>query len=248
MNAFRVTILILLVAIVGLMFYVLTVYIPEQRKEYSVYEAMRSQSESDARAAADRRNLANNSPVSESPEEESARREVEQSAAALERQRLEADERSALEAGRRKEEAARKRAEAAETAQSKLVGAVASFDEEWNFLRIQVSGDKLPDKDAKVLIVRDGRAVCEAVITGADETPGFVIADPKIMQPAQGDVNIDPASLKPRAGDGVIPSDLIDIGDTSADPFFNSNAAPLPPTTGSSAPEEIEGVLIPVAP
>lgn len=248
MNAFRVTIILLLAAVVGLMFYVLAVYLPDQREQYSVYQAMKNKESWDRRQEEHDRRLRQYGPGAESAEEEQARKAAEQHSAELDKKLNEAEERSVLEEAQRREEAARAAADAAEEAKAaapKPLGVVASVDKEWNIILCSPAG-ACPENGSVVAVVRDERVVCEATVDGQDPESGQFSATLRPVAVPQGDTSVDTSKFTPQVGDAVIVSPLINV-DSSMDSYVNPHANPAPNIpTGNSAPEEIESALIPI--
>ena len=248
MNAFRVTIIVLLAAVVGLMFYVLAVYLPDQREQYSVYQAMKNKESWDRRQEAHDRRLRQYGPGAESAEEEQARKAAEQHSAELDKKLNEAEERSVLEEAQRREDAAARAAadaEAAKESSPQPLGVVASMDSEWNIILCSPTGP-CPENGTVVAVMRDGRLVCEATVDGQDPESGQFTATLRPVAVPEGDTSVDLTKFTPKAGDAVIISPLINI-DNAVESYVNPHANPTPSVpSGNSAPEEIEGTLIPV--
>lgn len=269
MNAFRAIVLLLLVAVVGLMFYIVTVFLPDQQERYDVYQAVSKQQEKDALQEAHENRLKALAADVESEEETLARKEAESRAEQLKQQLNEAEEQSVIAAAKRKEEAAQSRAAAAEANKPKALGAVSSFDAEWNALMFTPVPDAEVTVGMTIAVSREGKMVCEAVVDNRDEQSGQFSATIKPIKMSDN-AGIPAENFIPRAGDGVIVSPLNAI-DQSINSYVNPNALPVvtpgavPQTSaaaegagtepsapadarqeGNSGPEEVEVNWIPV--
>lgn len=235
MNAFRAIVLLLLVAVVGLMFYIVTVFLPDQQERYDVYQAVSKQQEKDALQEAHENRLKALAADTESEEEAQARKEAESRAEELKQQLNEAEEQSVIAAAKRKEAAAQARAAAAEANKPKALGAVSSYDAEWNALMFTPVPDAEVTVGMTIAVNREGKMVCEAVVDSRDEQSGQFSATVKPIKMSDS-AGIPAENFIPRAGDGVIVSPLNAI-DQSINSYVNPNALPvLPPGTPSDTP------------
>lgn len=232
MNAFRAIVLLLLVAVVGLMFYIVTVFLPDQQKRYDVYQAVSKQKEKDALQEAHENRLKALAADAESEQEAQARKEAESRAEQLKQQLNEAEEQSVIAAAKRKEEAAQARAAAAEANKPKALGAVSSFDAEWNALMFTPAPDAEVTVGMTIAVNREGKMVCEAVVDNRDEQSGQFSATVKPIKMSDN-AGIPAENFIPRAGDGVIVSPLNAI-DQSINSYVNPHAMPALAPEGSA--------------
>lgn len=258
MNAFRTIVLLLLVAVVGLMFYIVTVFLPDQQEQYSVYQAASKQRENDARQAAHESRLKDLAADVESEAETQAREEAEARAAQLKQELAEAEEQSVIAAAKRKEEAAQARAALAEANKPKALGAVTSFDPEWNALLFTPAPEANVSVGMTIAVNREGKMVCEAVVDSKDDESGQFSATLKTVK-MKDNAGIPEENFIPRPGDGVIVSPLNAV-DQSINSYVNPRAAraaagetgatPSAPAGDDeekiTAPEELEVNWIPV--
>lgn len=233
MNGFRVTILTLLCLSVGLMFYAVLFVIPGWQEQYNTYQSSLRISEYEKKNDIHRRQMEMFSPSYEAPEVAEARQEAEEAERRGEQSLNEAEESNILAAARRKEEAlareqARKEQEKDDISLSAVIGLVASYDQNFNFIMIRPAVQQAFIPGAELAVRRNGRIVCEAVVDATDAESGQISATVRIAQ-LPGSDTIPEDERNPRAGDEVIPSPFV-----SADELRSQGLPPAP--TGLSAP------------
>lgn len=263
MNGFRVTILVLLALALGLMFYVVTVVIPEEKANYAEYQEALRDSDYQRKDAAHRARLAQIHPEAAESEADLARQEAERNAREREQARIRREEELVLEAGRKAEQRAQDpepqpRQAGSET--SKPLALVAAYDRENNLMMLKpVTEDGMLAIGQVLAISRNGSVACELVVDARDEESGQYSA--YVKHP-----NTVGEESQPKQGDEVIVSPLPQVSDlpalqgaASGEPSLGQDVA-LPPaavapasTAPASVPEkrqpaEVDVPLIPVRP
>lgn len=167
MNSFRIAILSILIAAVGIMGVVVYMTIPSMKDRKTEYDNSRADRERRERQEAEA-----TEEVAPKPAEDSAlaraRAEHREAAERREQEVNNTEEQLALESGLRKEREARSRQAAEEAAAPTALGLVQSYDTNWNIITVKSVTDKLPDKGTLLAVRREGLIVCEATVTNVE--------------------------------------------------------------------------------
>lgn len=238
MNGFRITILTLLCLSVGLMFYAVLFVIPDWQDRYSAYESLQKIDEYDNKNDIHRQQMAVFDPSYETPEVEQARLGVEEAERRGEQTLIEAEEHNVVAAARRRAEAAQARAREEEKkeveAASSVVGYVASYDRDYQFVMIQPKVPQAFFKGAVMALRRNKKIVCEAVVDAVDAESGQVSATVKLAQiTVQGGESTSP---EPVEGDEVIPSPFLSSDELKSGQGPQSMQPLIPSPVPSASP------------
>lgn len=245
MNGFRITVLTLLCLSVGLMFYAVLFVIPSWQEDYRIYQSSVRIAEYEKKNDIHKQQMRVYDAGTETPEVQQARMDQEEAARKNEVTLNQAEESNVLAAAKRKEEAARAEAERrqkeAANPVSAVIGVVAAYDENWNSIMIKPKVPEVFVPKTVVAVWRDKMVVCEAVVDALDVQSGQVSATVKEVDFGEG-TNIDPAKLRPHAGDEVIVSPFetaSELRNEGGEP----SQAPLPVNpSGAGAPAELPAV------
>lgn len=213
MNGFRITILTLLCASLGLMFYAVFFVVPDWQGEYNAYQASQRLKQFDHKSDLHRRQMTSYAPDYETPEVVKAREAAEEAAKKNEIAVLEAQEKEVIESALRQEEMRRVREEQQNAAARENaakhppLGVVSSYDKTWNCVMVspQAQAGSYYEPKSTLAIFRDGRFLCEIIVDSLDVQSGQVSATVRVPQGTIG-VNADgslSAELEPRSGDIV---------------------------------------------
>lgn len=249
MNGFRVTILVLFCLTVGLMFYAVTVVLPQQQAQYNVYQTTMKSKEYEQRDYDHRLRMEQLSPETDAPAVESARTEAEESERRREQALNEAEESSLIASAKRKQEEreAKAAAEAAreEAEQTSVLGVVKAFDAEWNVILFAPQADT-PISNGLVVAVRRGENIlCEAVVDGRDEQSGQVSASVKQANFGASMSHIEVP--KPQEGDEIIISPFPSSKDLRLqDGNFGASGQGAAPQPSDNALPEVDTPLTPI--
>lgn len=274
MNGFRVTVLVLLALALGLMFYVVTVVIPEEKANYAEYQEALRDSDYQRKDAAHRARLAQIHPEATESEADLARQETERNAKQREQARICREEELVLEAGLRAEERSREPQLQEHSDASQPLARVVAYDKENNLLMLKpATEDGMLAVGQVLAISRKGSVACELVVDARDEESGqysAYIKHPQTVgpesQPVQGDEVIvsplpqvsdlpalpGPVSREPSLGQEVTPAPSVPAVASPADSGPASAVTPAAakpaPTPQQSQPAEVDVPLIPVRP
>lgn len=242
MNGFRATILVLLIATVGLMFYAFTVLLPAREAQYSMYqnqlkinEYERKQQEHDAR-------MSRLEATVDAPEVAAARAAAEAEEKKNEAELNAAEESSVLASAKRRQEIEEAATAAEDAAKPSPLGAVTAYLEDCAVLLFKADGSMPVNEGLIIAVRREDYIVCEATVDGRDEESGQYTA--AVKEANFGGVK-DPVAeenRKPRPGDEVIVSPFLSSSDLRLENY-------TPPTTVDDTPRpmpEIEAKLVPV--
>lgn len=265
MNGFRITVLVLLALALGLMFYVVTVFLPAERAGYAEYQEAMLDADFHKKAQEHRARMDKIRPENETSDVDRERQELARKAEERAQELKDREEARILEEGKRAEEA-RKQKEAQATAKAEQaisespVALVTAYDHDNNILMIKpVTEDGMLALGQVLAIRRNGGILCEIVTESRDEESGQYSAYVKnAASPAPGD------EFHPKSGDEVVVSTLPQLSDlpvlnkSSQSPVYPASEAninvviPSPVSNGSNADkevtEEIEVELLPVQP
>lgn len=235
MNGFRITILTLLCLSVGLMFYTVLFVIPDWQEQHRAYQSSLRIEEYQKKNDIHRRQMVVFDPSYEVPEVEQARLGAEEAVRRGEQTLNDAEESNVLAAARRNEEAARRQAQREQEAQqqeqdevtsSPVIGLVASYDKQFNFIMIRPAVPQAFLPGAELAVRRNGRVVCEAVVDNTDTESGQVSATVRLA--TMPDNVIPESELEPIAGDEVIPSPFPSSAELRGDAAQPAAAAGAP--------------------
>lgn len=206
MNAFRITLLVLLTLVIALMFYAIQVVVPGWQGRYDEYVATKRVNELQQRTDAHRARISQLDPEVDSPEVASARTADAEVVRANEQTLNEAEEQSVIAAARQAEEAKQVRESVRKPEEPAALGQVAAFDAEWGVLMVRPLSE-MPINTGLVVAVRRGDALlCEATIDGRDEESGQYSATVKAV--SSGAVKV-----LPQTGDEIIVSPFMSAGE-----------------------------------
>lgn len=265
MNGFRITVLVLLALALGLMFYVVTVFLPAERAGYAEYQEAMLDADYQKKVQEHRARMEKIRPETESSDVDRERQELARKAEERAQELKEREEARILEEGKRAEEA-RKQREAqasAKTEQSVAespVALVTAYDHANNILMLKpVTEDGMLAVGQVLAIRRNGGILCEIVTESRDEESGQYSA--YVKNEGAGAATLGD-EFHPRSGDEVIVSSLPQLSDlpslkNSVQPSSAVNnsqeddisvALPNVPNTNKENAEEIEVELLPVQP
>lgn len=232
MNAFRITLLVLLALVIALMFYAIQVVVPEWQGRYDEYVATQRVNELQMRTDAHLARISKLAPEVDSPEVASARLADAEVVRSNEQVLNEAEEQSVIAAARQAEEAKQVREAAPEPNAPQVLGQVASYDAEWGVLLIRSLSDLPMNNGLVVAIRRAGTVICEATIDGRDEASGQYSATVKAV--SSGGIKV-----QPQTGDEVIVSPFLSAGELRNESGMYSPAAePTPIPASVSQPDD----------
>lgn len=224
MNPFRITILVLLTAAVGMMFYFVCVSQPAMENEHNAYEITR---QSDALTAGTRGDSQEDEAAATTPQDDMLSRKREEQRRAAQEQD-DADfremERRTLEGQAREEEARRQAQTRTEMDQTPAIGLVAGYVQEEGILAIAPLPQQIINPGLAVVVIRNGSAVAEATIDCFDEESRlyFAYLNNVVISSRRKD-------LVPQTGDQVVV-----MGLPTTEELRSGYAAP----SGSLFPEE----------
>lgn len=231
MNAFRITLLVLLTLVIALMFYAIQVVVPGWQGQYDEYVATQRVNELQMRTEAHRARISQLAPEVDSPEVASARSADAEVIRSNEQTLNEAEEQSVIAAARREEEARQVSEPRPEPNAPQSLGEVAAYDAEWGVLLIRPLSD-LPMNNGLVLAVRhDGVVVCEATVDGKDDESGQYSATVKA-------VSTGAIKVAPQVGDEVIASPFLSAGELRNESGMYAPAAAPTPLPSSVRPSD----------
>lgn len=244
MNAFRATILILLVLTVGLMFYAFVVLIPARQGEYQMYQTQLKINEYEQRQMEHEARMTRMKADADTPEMAAARAAAEEEDKKNAADLTSAEEHSVIASAKRRqeiEEAASAPAAEDDASAAASLGAVTAYLDDCAVILFKADGTTPVNEGLQIALRRGDFIVCEAVVDGRDEESGQYTA--AIKQAHFGGVE-DPAAeanRQPRPGDEVIISPFLSSRDLRLENTDSQPAADAP-----QAMPEIEAVLTPV--
>lgn len=245
MNGFRVTILVLLCLAVGLMFYVVAYMIPQQQERYDAYQAAQSQDAYQQRKDEHQRRMEELDPEHESDAVAEARAAAEKAQQERLKKLTEAEESSVLADARRKQEETMAQKADEEVDESRPIGLVTSYNQEWNSVLFKPVTQSPINIGLVVALRRDNNIVCEAEVDNVDQESGQVSAQIKqshFSSAADGGAVQDgllPEDKMPAVGDEVIITPFETVRDLREDNMnfgapVPTSAAPLPANNGAT--------------
>lgn len=245
MNGFRVTILVLLCLAVGLMFYVVAYMIPQQQERYDAYQAAQSQDAYQQRKDEHQRRMQELDPEHESDTVAEARAAAEKAQQERLKKLTEAEESSVLADARRKQEETMAQKADEEVDESRPIGLVTSYNQEWNSVLFKPVTQSPINIGLVVALRRDNNIVCEAEVDNVDQESGQVsaqIKQSKFSSAADGGAVQDgllPEDKMPAVGDEVIITPFETVRDLREDNMnfgapVPTSAAPLPANNGAT--------------
>ena len=243
MNGFRVTILVLLCLVVGLMFYVVAFMIPAQQEAYESYKANESMDAYNQRAEEHRQRMEELDPTHEADAVAEARAAAEKAQQERLKKLTEAEESSVLADARRKQEESVAKQADSDVEDSKPIGLVASYDQQWNSVLFKPVTKSPINVGLVVALRRNNIIICEAEVDNVDAESGQVSAQIKpssFNSTADGAVTngILPEDKMPAVGDEVIITPFETVRDLREDNYnfgapVPTSAAPLPQDDGT---------------
>lgn len=246
MNAFRASILVLLVLTVGLMFYAFAVLIPARQEQYQMYQNQLKINEYQQRQQEHESRIARFDADADTPEVAAARAAAEAEAKKNEADLIAAEESIVLASARRRQaaEEAENAAEESSLASTSL-GVVTAYLEDCAVILFKAADTVPVNEGLNIAVRRDDYIVCEATVDGQDTESGQYTA--ALKQADFGGVK-DPeveANRKPRAGDEVIISPFPSSRDLRLE-GYNPQPEKQQPSTEPKGIPEIEEILTPV--
>jgi hypothetical protein len=245
MNAFRVTILALLVLTVGLMFYVFVAVIPARQSQYEMYHTQLKINEYEKRQMEHESRMARLETDVDTPEMAAARAAAEAEEKKSEEAVTAAEENSVLASAKRRQEMEETSADEDDVTQVAVLGSVTAYLEEHAVVLFKATGGSPVKEGLLIALRRDDYIVCEAMVDGVDEESGQYTA--AVKQVKFGGVE-DPtaeANRKPRTGDEVIVSPFMSGRDLRLESGNISDLKPEPAETPQPMPE-VDAVFTPV--
>lgn len=244
MNAFRATILALLVLTVGLMFYAFVVLIPARQNEYQMYQTQLKINEYEQRQMEHEARMTRMGADTDTPEMAAARAAAAEEDKKNAEELTNAEEHSVIASAKRRQEIEAASAAAAEEEDSSSaasLGSVTAYLEDCAVILFKADGSTPVNEGLQIALRRGDFVVCEATVDGRDEESGQYTA--ALKQANFGGVE-DPAAeanRKPRPGDEVIISPFLSSRDLRLEAAGSQPAADAPQEL-----PEIEAVLTPV--
>ncbi len=245
MNAFRATILALLVLTVGLMFYAFVVLIPARQEQYNMYHTQLKINEYEKRQMEHDARMSRLSADVDTPEMAAAR------AAAAEEEKKNAEELNAAEensviaSAKRRQEIEESTTAAEDASKPSSLGSVTAYLEDCAVVLFNASGNMPVNEGLLIALRRDDFIVCEATVDGRDEESGQYTAAVKQANFGGVDDPVAEANRKPRPGDEVIISPFL----SGRDLRLEAEGAPgvdVPQEKAPAALPEVEAILTPV--
>jgi len=226
MNGFRITILVLLCLVVGLMAYVVFEVLPEREADYRMYNISQRNALYEKQDAAHQERVSRIGAEAENPEVAQARTDAAESDRRAEQALNEAEERAVIEEAKRREAAAVARQAQDEATALKALGRVASYNPEWNSIMIEPLSTEPINVGLVVAVRRGGRIVAEAQVDFIDESGqiGAVVKSGSFNKTQAPGVSSE--AFKPAVGDEVI---VTPFPTTSE---LRGNGGFLPPSAG----------------
>ncbi len=257
MNGFRVTILVLLCLAVGLMFYVVAYMIPQQQERYDQYKAEQSTEAYNQREAEHQKRMEELDPEHEADAVAEARAAAEKAQQERIKKLTEAEESSVLADARRKQEESMAQQADEDVDDSKPIGLVTSYNQEWNSVLFKPVTQSPINVGLVVALRRDGNILCEAEVDNVDQESGQVSAQLKhssFNADAQGGAVQDgilPEDKMPAVGDEVIITPFETTRDLREDNMnfgapVPTRAAPLPAGNGTETAVPMSNELEPL--
>ena len=235
MNAFRITILALLVLVVGGMFYAIFVLLPGMQADRDIYEITQKTAQDAARDAGHREKVSEYGENAENQGLAGAYSEADAADRSAEQSVFEAEERAVIEEAKRKEMAAQEQKVREERDAEKTIGLVTSFNKEWVSIMFKPAVTDVINEGVIVAVRREGVVICEATVDFKDEESGQLGATLKPQEFGKSQVNVDVEKLLPQVGDEIIYSPFASARELRAE---NPFVKPMP----LSVPRQEEGV------
>ncbi len=237
MNAFRATVLALLVLTVGLMFYAFVVLIPARQDQYQMYQTQLKINEYEQRQMEHDARMARLGATVDTPEMAAARAAAAEEDKKNEAELTAAEENSVIASAKRRQEIEEAATAAEDAAKPTTLGSVTAYLEDCGVVLFAASGSMPVNEGLLIALRRDDYIVCEATVDGRDEESGQYTA---AIKQANFGGTADPeaeANRQPRPGDEVIISPFLSSRDLRLEAGGAETAQPMP---------EIEAVLTPV--
>ncbi len=247
MNAFRATILVLLVLTVGLMFYAFVELIPARQGEYQMYQTQLKINEYEQRKMEHDARMSRLKADADTPEMAAAREAAAEADKKNEADLTKAEEHSVIASVKRRQEieaAADAASEADAAAESASLGAVTAYLEDCAVVLFKADGSTPVNEGLQIALRRDDYIVCEATVDGRDEESGQYTAAIKQVQFGGVEDPAVEANRKPRPGDAVIISPFLSSRDLRLE-----SAGDIPAQPRQEVPQqlpEVEAILTPV--
>ena len=233
MNAFRVTILSLLVIAVGLMFYVVFVTLPAMQADQNIYNISRQAGQNQQQTADHRDRVSAYGDGAEATGLQQAVAEAEKVDREAEKSVYEAEEKAVLDEARRKAQAAQEQVPASPKTDG-AIGLVTSFNKEWVSILFKPAVKDVLPEGLVIAVRREGLVLCEATVDFKDEESGQVGATLRPQEFGKGQVDVDENALLPRPGDEVVYSPFASARDLRRE---NTFLTPQPLTVPAPAEE-----------
>ena len=238
------------------MFYVVAYMIPAQREAYETYRAEESMDAYNQRAEEHRRRMQELDPDHESDAVAEARAAAEKAQQERLKKLTEAEESSVLADARRKQEESMAKQADEEVADSKPLGLVTSYNQEWNSVLFKPVTKSPINVGLVVALRRDNNIICEAEVDNVDEQSGQVSAQikPSSFNNTAGGVVQDgilPEDKMPAVGDEIIITPFETVRDLREDNYnfgapVPTGAAPLPQNGGEETAVPMSDALEPL--
>ncbi len=235
MNAFRITILSLLVIAVGLMFYVVFVTLPAMQAEQNLYHISQQSAQNQQQTAGHRQRVSGYGDGAEVGGLKDAMAAAENADREAEKSVCEAEAQAVLEDARRKAEAAQQRDNELKNEKTDgTIGLVTAFNKEWVSVLFKPAVKDVLPEGLVLAVRREGHVLCEVTVDYVDEESGQVGATMRPQEFGKSQVDVDEETLLPRVGDEVIYSPFASARDLRRE---NTFLTPQPLTTPTPAAE-----------
>jgi hypothetical protein len=245
MNAFRATILVLLVLTVGLMFYAFVWLIPARQEQYQMYHTQLKINEYDQRQMEHDARMARLGTEVDTPEVAAAREAAAQEDKKNSDEINAAEEHSVIASVKRKQEIEAASTAAEDAAGPDPIGSVTAYLDDCAVILFKATGN-MPVNDGLLIALRRGDyIVCEATVDGRDDESGQYTA--AVKQAKFGGAS-DPAAEAnriPRPGDEIIVSPFLSSRDLRLE-AAGAQSADIPEASEAQALPEIDAELVPV--
>lgn len=241
MNAFRATVLVLLVLTVGLMFYAFVELIPARQNEYQMYQTQLKINEYEQRQMEHEARMARMGADADTPEMAAARAAAAEEDKKSEEELTNAEEHSVIASAKRRQEIDAAANDEEDASAAAALGSVTAYLEDCAVILFKADGSTPVNEGLQIALRRGDFVVCEATVDGRDEESGQYTA--ALKQTHFGGVE-DPAAeanLKPRVGDEVIISPFLSSRDLRLEA-----AEPQPAADTPQALPEVDAVLTPI--
>ncbi|MBR5186173.1 MAG: 2-hydroxyacyl-CoA dehydratase [Akkermansia sp.] len=172
MNAFRATVLVLLVLTVGLMFYAFVELIPARQNEYQMYQTQLKINEYEQRQMEHEARMARMGADADTPEMAAARAAAAEEDKKSEEELTNAEEHSVIASAKRRQEIDAAANDEEDASAAAALGSVTAYLEDCAVILFKADGSTPVNEGLQIALRRGDFVVCEATVDGRDEEPG----------------------------------------------------------------------------